>query len=176
MFSVDASGDANMLNGSNGGCGGEHDSSSSSEEDRGEAGSDGGSSSGDEDDGEGLGAAARWKASMLERAAGLFAERSTDLQAFVYGQRGGAATLDGRRRSGGGGDNDGSDESDGELFKPVGQQAKAKAPGVTDLEAVDGEGVCVCAYFVCSLGQGRSKDKSCSTSSSPSSSSIPRHA
>lgn len=109
----------------------------------------------------GLGAAARWKASMARHSASVFAERSEDLAAFVYGKRavagaGGEDEDDDGDDGGGakglgdvgdGEESDGSGGSDDDLFRLKrpgggagggsggGQQAKARGR----LEAVDGE-------------------------------------
>lgn len=55
---------------------------------------EGSSSGGESDDSEGLGAAARWKSNLLDRAAALFSTRGADLQSYIYGRR---ATADVRR-------------------------------------------------------------------------------
>ncbi len=50
---------------------------------------DGTDANGGESDGdsEGLGAAARWKGNLLERAAALFSPRGADLAGYIYGQK-----------------------------------------------------------------------------------------
>lgn len=45
------------------------------------------SDSDDELEDEGLGAAARWKRQLAERANALFSKRGADLQSFIYGKR-----------------------------------------------------------------------------------------
>ncbi|PSC76713.1 ribosome biogenesis BMS1-like protein [Micractinium conductrix] len=81
----------------------------------------------DEDDEEGIGAAAKWKANMLQRAAALFSTRGADLHGYIYGTR---ATADASWQMqglslGGGGD----DDDDEELFRPKRQQAADQQAG-----------------------------------------------
>jgi hypothetical protein len=61
-------------------------------------GSDGDDGSEDGSEDEGMGAAAAWKAQMLERAAALFSTRGADLHSYIYGTR---ATADVRQGGGG---------------------------------------------------------------------------
>lgn len=74
---------------------------------------------GGSDDDEGLGAAARWKRLMADRANAIFANRGADLQAFIYGRRAvaedGAAGMQMDDEDDGGAAA-GSDGSDDELF------------------------------------------------------------
>ncbi|KAL6785735.1 hypothetical protein ACKKBF_B01435 [Auxenochlorella protothecoides x Auxenochlorella symbiontica] len=74
---------------------------------------------GDEDE-EGLGAAARWKAAMLERAAALFSHRAADLQAAVYGERAVCppASQQLPRAEPKAPSSDGDEDDDGDLFRP----------------------------------------------------------
>ncbi|RMZ52401.1 hypothetical protein APUTEX25_000676 [Auxenochlorella protothecoides] len=74
---------------------------------------------GDEDE-EGLGAAARWKAAMLERAAALFSHRAANLHAAVYGERavGPPASQRLPRAEPEAPSSDGDEDDDGDLFRP----------------------------------------------------------
>jgi hypothetical protein len=58
-----------------------------SSEDEGEDSEEGSEGEEEEEEDEGLGAAARWKSGLLERAAALFSTRAADLAGFIYGSR-----------------------------------------------------------------------------------------
>lgn len=82
------------------------------------------SDSEEEEDDEGLGAASRWKAKLLDNAAAVFASRSVDLQAYVYGE---VATTDPARRHARGAQSAAVDSDDDELFKVRGASASDAA-------------------------------------------------